>query len=99
MSILYKVPLNRRKLTTNEVSMASINNRPLNVCLHNIIWKYLQSRGARVYDLHQWGGVTDICIGMDYDFLQLKYLEQEMHGSSLHLYTSCLILCSFVFVQ
>lgn len=40
--------------------------------------------------------MTDICTRMDYPFLQLRYLEQEMRGGLLHLYTSvfrgCLIL-------
>jgi hypothetical protein len=40
------------------------------------------------HDLHQPGGVTDICIGMDYDFLQLKHLDQEMSKSPRHLGTS-----------
>ncbi len=38
--------------------------------------------------LHQPGGVTDICIGMDYDFLQIKHLEQEMSKSPQQMDTS-----------
>jgi hypothetical protein len=30
----------------------------------------------------------DLCIGMDYAFLQPKYLEAEMYGKLLHLFTS-----------
>jgi hypothetical protein len=29
----------------------------------------------------------DVCIGMDYPFLELRYLEQKMRGSPLHQYT------------
>lgn len=39
----------------------------------------------------------DIFIGMDYNCLQRKYLEQEIYVKPLHLYTSVfgggLILC------
>jgi hypothetical protein len=49
------------------------------------------------WNLHQHGGVTDVCIGMDYPFLQSRNLEKELRGSLLLLYTSVfgggLILC------
>ncbi len=40
------------------------------------------------HDLHQPSRVTCIGIGMDYDFLQPKHLEQVMCSGPLHLYTS-----------
>ncbi len=37
--------------------------------------------------MSQAGGITDI-LGMDYPFLQPRYLEKEFMGGQLHLYTS-----------
>ncbi len=38
--------------------------------------------------MSQAGGITDICLGMYYPFLQPRYQEKEFTGGQLHLYTS-----------
>jgi hypothetical protein len=45
----------------------------------------MQSRNAKPWDLQQPGGVIDICLGMDYPFLQPRHLEKE---SGVASYTS-----------
>ncbi len=68
--------------------MESIHDGPRTKCPDNITWRFLQSKGATAWDLHQPGGGTDVCIEMDYPFLQPRHLEKEFRGNSLHLYTS-----------
>ncbi len=90
MGDLYKVLLRasgKRKIT---VDGPSIYNGPPAICLNNINWRLLQSREATALDLHQSVGMTYICIGMDYPFLQPRHLKQEQCSGLLHLYTSLL---------
>jgi hypothetical protein len=106
MADLYQLPMwasGKRRITVNAVSVVAICNGPPARCPHDITGQFVQSRVASVWDwdLHQPGGVTDVCIDMDYPFLQPKHLEQEMRGGPLHLYKSVfgggLILCGVEF--
>jgi hypothetical protein len=88
---LYKVPLRasgKRRITVTAVAVDSINTGLAATCPHDITWRFLQSRGKLAYELHQSSKPMDLCIGMDYTFLQPKYLEAEMYGKLLHFYTS-----------
>jgi hypothetical protein len=70
---MYEVPLRgseKRKITVSAVLVAAIYNGPPAVCPQDITWRFWQTRAATAHDLHQPGGATDICIGMDYPFLQ-----------------------------
>jgi hypothetical protein len=91
MGELYEVPLRasgKRDITIKAVAVEAIHNSPPARCPENIATRFLQSRNAKLESLSQAGGVTDICLGMDYPFLQPKYLEKEFTGGQLHLYTS-----------
>ncbi len=91
MGELYEVPLwasGKRDIVIKAVAVEAIHNGPPARCPENIATRFLQSRNAKSRDLSQAGGVTDICLGMDYPFLQPKYLEKEFTGGQLHLYTS-----------
>jgi hypothetical protein len=91
MGELYEVPLRasgKRDIIIKAVAVEAIHNGPPARCPENIATRFLQSRNAKSGDLSQAGGVTDICLGMDYPFLQPKYLEKEFTGGQLHLYTS-----------
>jgi hypothetical protein len=44
--------------------------------------------GYTAWDLQHPGGATDVCIRIDYPFLQPSHLEQELRGGPLHLNTS-----------
>jgi hypothetical protein len=91
MGELYEVPLRasgKRDITIKAVAVEAIHNSPPARCTENIATRFLQSRNAKSGDLSQAGGVTDICLGMDYPFLQPKYLKKEFTGGQLHLYTS-----------
>ena len=70
------------------IAVDSINTGPAATCPHDITWRFLQSWGKLAYELHQSSKPMDLCIGMDYAFLQPKYLEAEMYGKLLHFYTS-----------
>ncbi len=54
--------------------MEAIHNGPAAECLDNIATRFLQSRNAKSWDLDRASGVTDICLGMDYPFLQPRHL-------------------------
>jgi hypothetical protein len=91
MGELYEVPLRasgKRDITIKAVAVEAIHNGPPARCPENIATRFLQSRNAKSESLSQAGGATDICLGMDYPFLQPRYLEKEFTGGQLHLYTS-----------
>ncbi len=91
MGELYEVPLRasgKRDITIKAVAVEAIHNGPPARCPENIATRFLQSRNAKSESLSQAGGTTDICLGMDYPFLQPKYLEKEFTGGQLHLYTT-----------
>jgi hypothetical protein len=91
MGELYEVPLRasgKRDSVIRAVAVEAIHNGPPARCPENIATRFMQSRNAKSGDLSQAGGTTDICLGMDYPFLQPKYLEKEFRGGQLHLYTS-----------
>jgi hypothetical protein len=100
---MYEVPLKasgKRSITVNALEVETVFNKmgPPAKCPHNITWRFQQSRGSTAWNLHQPGCATNVCIGIDYPFLQPRHLEWEMRGSPLHLHTSVfgggLILCS-----
>jgi hypothetical protein len=91
MGELYEVPLRasgKRDIIIKAVAVEAIHNGPPARCPENIATRFLQSRNAKADSLSQAGGAIDICLGMDYPFLQPKYLEKEFTGGQLHLYTS-----------
>ncbi len=87
---MFKVPLRasgKRNITIRAVVVETILNGPDAKCPDNLAWRFMQSRNAKPWDLHQPGGVIDICLGMDYPFLQPRHLEKEsgVAGTPLHL--------------
>jgi hypothetical protein len=91
MEELYEVPLRasgKLEVTIRAVAVEVIHNGPAARCPANIATRFLQSRNAKPWDLDQAGRATDVCLGMDYPFLQPRHLEKEFRGGQLHLYTS-----------
>ncbi len=91
MGELYEVPLKvsgKREITIKAVAVEAIHNGPAAKCPDNITTRFLQSRNTKSWDLNQAGGAIDICLGMDYPFLQPRHLEKEFRAGQLHLYTT-----------
>ncbi len=91
MREMFEVPLRasgKQHIIIRAVAEEAIHNGPAAKCPDNISWRFMQSRNAKAWDLHQPGGAIDICLGMDYPFLQPRHLKKEFRGGQLHLYTS-----------
>jgi hypothetical protein len=90
MGELYEVPLRasgKREVIIKAVVVEAIHNGPSARFLANIATRFLQSKNAKPWDVEQAGGVIDVCLGMDYPFLQPRHLEEKFRGGQLHLYT------------